>query len=656
MLTGEIRSQIEKLRKNLWEGGVANPLTNVEQITYLLFIKRLDEIQTREEAKALALKRPVARNIFPEGRDDIQSPNFRKDPQTGIGENGCPYELMRWSRFRNESPERMYEIVDAHVMPFLRTLGGSESVMAGHMKGARLAFTKPALLDKLVQGLDEIPMDDRDTKGDVYEYLLSMISSAGENGQFRTPRHIIDLMVRLINPGPKDTICDPAAGTAGFLMMASEHVRRQHPELFFDETSRTHFESAAFTGFDFDETMLRIAAMNMMLHGIDEPRIAYRDSLAEGDDDAGQYTVILANPPFSGSLDTSTVSKSLLKTVNTGKTELLFIALFLRMLTTGGRAAVIVPNGVLEADSKAARLLREKLVRENTIEAIISLPHWIFKPYASVATSILIFTKGGSTERVMYINMSNDGFADDAKKTPIDGSQIESVIETFENRRSETASFSPGLVRFVDRARIESEDFDLCPRFYLLEHSFAEAKSLVSIGDLFDIYPGNIPAAQATEDGEFPFATSAKDIRRTSSWAFEGPAICIPTVSATGHGHAAIKTVHYVTGRFSAATITAVLVPKSPQVDVSFYYNILLSMKDEVLVSLMRGATNVTLNLDRLRKLEVPSFDENERSKMLQEITQAETHLHRISLEMKEAKQKLENGREIFKHKLAALG
>lgn len=424
MLTGEIKSQIEKLRKNLWEGGVANPLTNVEQITYLLFIKRLDEIQTREEAKAQSLSKQgyVARRIFPDGRDDIQSPSFRKDKETGEGDDGCPYELMRWSRFKNEKPERMYEIVDAHVMPFLRTLGGAESVMAGHMKGARLAFTKPALLDKLVQGLDEIPMDDRDTKGDVYEYLLSMIASAGENGQFRTPRHIIELVVRMMAPKPGDTVCDPAAGTAGFLMVAAEYVRTTHPELFHDEQKRQHFETKAFTGFDFDETMLRIGAMNMMLHGIDEPRIAYRDSLAENDTpDAGTYSLILANPPFAGSLDNESVSKDLLKVVSTKKTELLFLALFLRLLTIGGRAAVIVPDGVLANSSKAHKGIRETLVEGHRLEAVISLPSGVFRPYAGVSTAILIFTKTGrgGTDNVWYYDLQADGMSLDDKRTPL---------------------------------------------------------------------------------------------------------------------------------------------------------------------------------------------------------------------------------------------
>lgn len=416
MLTGEIRGQIERLRKNLWEGGVANPLTNVEQITYLLFAKRIDEIQTLEENKAIGLRKQgyVARRIFPDGKDGLETPGFP--------DGGCPYELMRWSRFKNEPPERMFEIVDAHLMPFLRTLGGAESVMASHMKGARLAFTKPALLDKLVQGLDEIPMDDRDTKGDVYEYLLSMISSAGENGQFRTPRHIIDLMVRLMNPGASDTVCDPAAGTAGFLMMAAEHVRRTTPDLFSDPQKRKHFENAAFTGYDFDETMLRIGAMNMMLHGIEEPRIFYRDSLAEGGgDDLGHYSMILANPPFAGSLDNESCSKDLLKVVKTKKTELLFLALFLRLLQTGGRAAVIVPDGVLFGSSKAHKAMRQSLVDEHRLEAVISLPSGVFRPYAGVSTGILVFTKTGrgGTDKVWYYDMQADGWSLDDKRNPL---------------------------------------------------------------------------------------------------------------------------------------------------------------------------------------------------------------------------------------------
>jgi type I restriction enzyme M protein len=420
MLNREIRGQVDKLRDALWSGGVSNPLTGVEQLTYLLFIRRLDEIQSREEAKAQALNRPLARAIFPEGNDGLATPGFRKDPVTGEGEDGCPYELMRWSRFKNEKPERMFEIVDQHVFPFVRTLGGAESVMAAHMKGARLAFTRPALLDKLVQGLDSIPMDDRDTKGDIYEYLLAMIATAGENGQFRTPRHIIELMVRMMAPKPTDRICDPAVGTAGFLMVAAEYLRLEHPEIFRDAKLRDHFETQAFTGFDFDETMLRIGAMNLMLHGIEEPRIAYRDSLAEDEgEDSGSYSLILANPPFAGSLDHESCAKDLQRVVKTKKTELLFLALFLRLLKTGGRAAVIVPDGVLFGSGKAYKTIRQKLVEEHKLEAVISLPSGVFRPYAGVSTAIVVFTKTGrgGTDDVWYYDMTADGKSLDDKRT-----------------------------------------------------------------------------------------------------------------------------------------------------------------------------------------------------------------------------------------------
>lgn len=502
MLTGEIRGQIERLRKNLWEGGVANPLTNVEQITYLLFAKRIDEIQTLEENKAIGLRKQgyVARRIFPEGRDDIQSPGFRKDPDTGEGENGCPYELMRWSRFKNEPPERMFEIVDAHLMPFLRTLGGAESVMANHMKGARLAFTKPALLDKLVQGLDEIPMDDRDTKGDVYEYLLSMISSAGENGQFRTPRHIIDLIVRLMNPGPEDTVCDPAAGTAGFLMMASEHVRREHPGVFYDAASRQHFETAAFTGFDFDETMLRIGAMNMMLHGIEEPRIRMRDSLAEGGgDDAGHYSMILANPPFAGSLDNESCAKDLLKVVNTKKTELLFLALFLRLLSTGGRAAVIVPDGVLFGSSKAHKAMRKLLVDEHRLEAVISLPSGVFRPYAGVSTAILIFTKTGrgGTDYVWYYDMQADGLSLDDKRNQLLDESLLGPAPTRPLAEEEHAknNLPDVLARWADRAGSERDNLRTAQSFCVSREDIAAAGYDLSINRYKEVVHADVEHA-----------------------------------------------------------------------------------------------------------------------------------------------------------------
>lgn len=300
MLTGPIRAQIDQIWNAFWSGGVSNPISVIEQITYLLFIKRLDDLQLVEEAKAEQLARPLARRIFPEGRDP----------------KGEPYANLRWSRFKNFEAREMMRVVDEHVFPFLRELGETGSAYGTHMKDARLGFSNANLLAKVVEMLDQVPMDDRDTKGDVYEYMLGQIASAGQNGQFRTPRHIINLMVNLMRPTPQDVICDPAAGTCGFLVGAGEYIRDHHPQALRNAQSRAHFHNAMFHGFDFDATMLRIGAMNMTLHGVDNPDISYRDSLAEEHNlDAGSYSLILANPPFAGSLDYETTAKDLLKVV-----------------------------------------------------------------------------------------------------------------------------------------------------------------------------------------------------------------------------------------------------------------------------------------------------------------------------------------------------
>jgi type I restriction enzyme M protein len=406
LLTGEIRSQIDSIWNDFWSGGVSNPLSVIEQLTYLLFIKRLDELQTVEERKATTLKIKIERRIFPEGKD----------------ERGRPYADLRWSRFKDFEPREMFKVVDEHVFPFLRALGGEDSAFSQHMKDARLGIPTPALLAKAVEKLDAVEMDDRDTKGDVYEYMLGKIASAGQNGQFRTPRHIIALMVALTKPQPTDIICDPASGTCGFLLAAGEYVRKYHPEVMRDAKLRKHFHNKMFNGFDFDGTMLRIGAMNMILHGVEDANIVYRDSLAEEHNaDAGRYSLILANPPFAGSLDFEATAKDLQQIVKTKKTELLFLALFLRLLKIGGRAAVIVPDGVLFGSSKAHKDLRRMLVEEHKLDAVIKLPSGVFRPYAGVSTAILMFTKTGvgGTEQVWFYDIKADGFSLDDKRQPL---------------------------------------------------------------------------------------------------------------------------------------------------------------------------------------------------------------------------------------------
>lgn len=406
MLVGEIRSQIDSIWNDFWSGGVSNPLSVIEQITYLLFIKRLDEMQSLEEQKARTLNTPLERRIFPEGVD-------------GRGE---PYDNLRWKNFKGMEPREMFRIVEEHVFPFIREKVAAGGSLAKSMRDARFQIPTPALLAKAVDKLDRVPMGDRDTKGDVYEYMLGKIASAGQNGQFRTPRHIIELMTALMAPTPKDVICDPAAGTCGFLVAASEYLRDHHPELFRDDALRRHFHEQAFHGFDFDPTMLRIGAMNMILHGIESPIVEYRDSLSEDiAEEKDRYSLILANPPFAGSLDYEQTARDLQQVVKTKKTELLFLALFLRLLRVGGRAAVIVPDGVLFGSSKAHKELRRMLVEEHKLDAVISLPSGVFRPYAGVSTAILCFTKTGvgGTDQVWFYDMKADGWSLDDKRQPL---------------------------------------------------------------------------------------------------------------------------------------------------------------------------------------------------------------------------------------------
>lgn len=405
-MTGELRSQIDAIWNSFWSGGISNPLEVIEQLTYLLFIKRLDDLQALEENMASKLGEPMRREIFPQGDD----------------EKGRSYQDYRWSRFKNFAPAEMYEVVGEHVFPFLRELGGEGSTYGTHMRDARFTIPSPSLLQKAVDGLDKIPMTDRDTKGDVYEYMLAKIATAGQNGQFRTPRHIIQLMVEMTAPTPNDVICDPACGTCGFLVAAGEYIRERHPKALRNEKPNRHFHEEMFNGFDFDNTMLRIGSMNMLLHGVEHPDVRYKDSLSEEHGaETEAYSLILANPPFAGSLDYENVAKDLLQVVKTKKTELLFLALFLRLLKPGGRAAVIVPDGVLFGSTKAHKELRRILVDDQKLDGIVKLPSGAFKPYAGVSTAIVLFTKtnSGGTDHVWFYDLQADGYSLDDKRTEL---------------------------------------------------------------------------------------------------------------------------------------------------------------------------------------------------------------------------------------------
>lgn len=412
MITGELKSKVDRVWDAFWSGGISNPLEVIEQITYLLFIRRLDDLETLEERKA-------------------------RLGAAGELRFGSDQQELRWSRFKNQEPAVMFATVGEKVFPFLRNLGGDGSTYGEHMRDARFTIPTPQLLSRVVDLLDEIPMADRDTNGDLYEYMLSKIASAGQNGQFRTPRHIIKLMVEMTAPTPTDEICDPASGTAGFLVAASDYIREKHPGVLTDASQRKHFHASMFHGYDFDNTMLRIASMNMLMHGIESPDIRYRDSLSEGaSEDSEKYTLILANPPFAGSLDYESTSKDLQRVVKTKKTELLFVALFLKLLKPGGRAAVIVPDGVLFGSSKAHKEIRRALVEDHKLDGIVKLPSGVFKPYAGVSTAILLFTKtdSGGTDQVWFYDISADGFSLDDKRTPVGANDLPDVLERWRQR------------------------------------------------------------------------------------------------------------------------------------------------------------------------------------------------------------------------------
>ena len=588
MITGTIKNQVDRIWDAFWSGGISNPMEVIEQLTYLLFIKRLDDLQTLKEKKANRVGKPIENPVF--------TPKQRR---------------LRWSVFKEMGdPGAMHDVVANGVFPFIRDLGGTgeDSTYAQHMKDARFTIPTPGLLAKVVDMVSDIPMEDRDTKGDLYEYMLGKIASAGQNGQFRTPRHIIKLMVEMMAPTAADTICDPACGTAGFLVAAAEYLHQHHAQTIHSDLAATRrFNEKTFFGFDFDSTMLRIGSMNMLLHGIENPRIESRDSLSEGHAGVeGQFSLVLANPPFSGSLDHESCAKDLLEVVKTKKTELLFLALFYRLLKPGGRAAVVVPAGVLESDGAALTAIREMLVESLRLEAVVKLPHWVFKPYASVDTSILVFSKGGKTDNVWFYRIENDGFLDDAQKTPVEGSDLPELLELWNCPDMRNQSTTTRKHRMVPVEEIRRNGYDLCPPMYLSGHQYPNDARTVTLGSLFDIVKGTSAASSALDEGQFPFITTSVEPKKSNAGPFTGPAICVPTVSATGHGHAAIKTIHLAEGQFDASSITAVLLPNSSDVPVIEIYYYLLAHKDEMLVPLMRGATNKSLNTERLKELRVP--------------------------------------------------
>lgn len=483
MVTGELKRRIDALWLEFWQGGITNPLTVIEQITFLMYARLLDINETRDENREKRTGRSFPRR-------------FRDDEQ-----------VLRWSHFRHLGAEKMLPVVRDQVFPHFKTTAASGTAFAEFMKDAQLMIQKPSLLVKAVNMIHELPLTEGDTKGDLYEYLLSKLTTAGINGQFRTPRHIIRLMVDMLEPKPTELVGDPACGTGGFLVSVMQYLLEAYtsPQGIIEETDpetgaveriysgdlleqhREHIRSHMFHGFDFDATMLRIAAMNLMLHGVDDPDIHYQDTLSIGFTDRFPkaaiegFDLILANPPFKGSLDFEDVHPSLLRQVKTKKTELLFLVLILRMLKKGGRSATIVPDGVLFGSSTAHVALRKLLLDQNQLEAVISLPSGVFKPYAGVSTGILVFTKGGRTDNVFFYDVEADGYSLDDKRDPVDANDLPGCLAAWRNREAKRATDRTQKAFMVPAKDIRESNYDLSLSKYKVRPHVAQEYEAPSV-------------------------------------------------------------------------------------------------------------------------------------------------------------------------------
>lgn len=444
MITGEIKNKIDKIWTDMWAGGITNPLTVIEQLTYLMFIRSLDEKELEKE-RFEALSEEKLDKIFPQD-DDGQS--------------------MRWSIFKDKDPREIFDIIGQKVFPFIKNMHDNDaSAFSRYMESAMFVIPTPQILQKIITGLEDLYEHDLtglDMQGDLYEYMLDKLATAGQNGQFRTPKHIREMMVHLVNPTPDDSICDPACGTAGFLVSASECIRSKYESSMTTEQWE-HFDKGAFSGFDTDTTMLRISAMNLMLHSISNPDIDYKDSVSKQNEISSKYTVILANPPFAGTIDSESINDNIKAICNTKKTELLFVALFLRMMKKGGRCACIVPDGVLFGNSKAHKELRRELVENQHLQGIISMPSGVFKPYAGVSTAILLFTKtdDGGTNNVWFYDMKADGKSLDDKRQDIEQNDIPDILRRWENLDGEIDRKKTEQSFMVTKEEIVENGYDL---------------------------------------------------------------------------------------------------------------------------------------------------------------------------------------------------
>ncbi|MGM9799730.1 MAG: N-6 DNA methylase [Muribaculaceae bacterium] len=460
MITGQIKNQIDQIWDTFWESaGITNPMSVLEQMTYLFFMKLLDDAERQREKISQELD-----------LGELDNPTFPlgswHNPET---DEDVPGQSLRWHNFKQLESDALFRTIQRDVFPFIKHLNsGDDSAYSRFMGNANFLIASPRALVKIVDGIDTLEMNDRDTMGDVYEYILGKMAASGKNGQFRTPRHIIRMMVELMRPTLNDTVCDPAMGSAGFIVETAKYIKDHYQAELMKQHNDEHFRRSMLHGFDTDQTMLRIGAMNLMLHDINNPDVAFRDSLSSDNTDTDRYTLILANPPFAGNLDYEAVAKSLLATAKTKKTELLFLSLFLRSLAIGGRCASIVPDGVLTGTSNAHKAIRKAIVDDNRLEAVISMPSGVFQPYSGVSTAILIFTKtgAGGTDKVWFYNMQADGYSLDQKRTAVADNDIPDVIARFHNIEAEADRLRTDKSFLVPVDEIREHDFDLAFNTY----------------------------------------------------------------------------------------------------------------------------------------------------------------------------------------------
>ena len=657
-LTPELRKGIDQIRNYLFGGGYPDPMSNAEQLSFLFFFYLIEGLDYDNQLRAKAKKQEYV-SMFA-GKWNVVNPLNSPDKKS----LSIPAEHLRWSVWaKGMTGETLVRFVRDEVFSFYTSVADKSAM--NFMDGARLGIDEPTVLTQIIGLIDNLRLDqaDSDTKGDLFEYVLKQIKQAGELGQFRTPRHLIRALVEMVDPMVGETIYDPAAGTAGFLVSAYNHIRLANSssnaiedvELDgklvrrgwgdkLNSSQNSLLATNTFFGNDVDPKMVRLATMNLTLRGLPNVHILKRNALTTAIDKTEKselglpldgYDVVLANPPFSGSVDKDRIVDDV-KVGSTTATEVLFLKYILNSIKNGGRCGIIIPEGVLRGPSQSHLEMRRQLLSNNTIEAIIGLPHASFKPYASVATFIVIFKKGGSTKKIWMAHIDDDGYTPNSLREPIESDDIPEILAAWKIAKTDSYIPVPRKHSWVSRELIEDDELCLVPRVYLRSQNLDSQFPFMSLGELFNITKGKSSASK-TLAGNLPLITTGEKWKSCNKADFNGPAICIPLVSSTGHGHASIKWIHYVSGPFSAATIVSVLTPKDTSIVSTRYVHYILSIfKDDILVPMMVGAANVSLSVEKISSLKIPL------PKSLQEQEEIIKGVDSIRFEIDSMKEKME--------------